>query len=114
MTKESTKHHNDGKKSKALTDEPHPKDRESGTGRGKELRKDGGGKSNWGNYKDDLKEEKYEVVNPVEDKPEVPKVEEKVVMTLAEYYESKGLVLKFKYHRPSILPINKKAKKPER
>ena len=42
---------------KVVSDEPHPLDRHSGTGRGKELRKDGGGRKNWGNYKDDVKAE---------------------------------------------------------
>ena len=44
-----------GPKSKGVSDQPHPKDRQSGTGRGKESRKEGGGRGNWGNYKDDLK-----------------------------------------------------------
>jgi len=40
-----------------VSSEPHPKDRQSGTGRGKEMRKGGQGKSNWGTYKDDLKDQ---------------------------------------------------------
>lgn len=31
-------------------------DKHSGTGRGKEMRKGGAGKSNWGSYKDELNE----------------------------------------------------------
>ena len=31
-------------------------DKHSGTGHGKEIKKGGGGKGNWGSYKDDLKE----------------------------------------------------------
>lgn len=32
-----------------MTAEPHPLDRKSGTGRGKEMKKQGGGAGNWGN-----------------------------------------------------------------
>ena len=54
---------------KGISSEPHPKDRESGTGRGyvinqywnrKEMRKNGVGKNNWGTYKDDLKDYGFE------------------------------------------------------
>ncbi|CAD8053881.1 unnamed protein product [Paramecium primaurelia] len=47
-------------KRKGISSEPHPKDRESGTGRGKEMRKNGVGKNNWGTYKDDLKEYEFD------------------------------------------------------
>jgi len=46
-------------------------DRRSGTGRGKEVRKEGGGRNNWGNLNDELKGEKYDLV--------VAKTEEVVV-----------------------------------
>lgn len=36
VTKESTQHHNPAPKQKGVTADPHPKDRQSGTGRGKE------------------------------------------------------------------------------
>lgn len=44
---------------KGVPAEPHPIDRRSGTGRGKEDKKKGGGQSNWGNLNDDLKADKY-------------------------------------------------------
>jgi hypothetical protein len=40
--------------------EPHPLDKHSGTGRGKEMRKGGAGKANWGTMKDDLKQDPTE------------------------------------------------------
>ena len=53
--KDSGKHPNDEKKDKKVTSEPHPQDKHSGTGRGKEMRKGGAGKANWGTMEDDLK-----------------------------------------------------------
>lgn len=42
-------------------------DKHSGTGRGKEMRKGGAGKANWGSYKDELNE-KTEGAENVEEK----------------------------------------------
>jgi len=39
-----------------VSGEAHPNDRQSGTGRGKEMRKGGAGKANWGTFKDELAE----------------------------------------------------------
>lgn len=54
---QDAKHPRDAKPDRKVSGEPHPKDRQSGTGRGKEMRKGGQGNSNWGTYKDDLREE---------------------------------------------------------
>lgn len=63
-----TKHPKDGKPDRKVSAEPHPKDRQSGTGRGREMRKGGQGRSNWGTYKDDNREEPAEEENqPVEE-----------------------------------------------
>jgi hypothetical protein len=51
----SYKHPHEIKKDKKVSGEPHPLDKHSGTGRGKEMRKGGAGKANWGTMKDDLK-----------------------------------------------------------
>ncbi|CAD8049814.1 unnamed protein product [Paramecium sonneborni] len=56
VEKESHQRMKEEIKIKGISNEPHPKDRESGTGRGKEMRKNGVGKNNWGTYKDDLKD----------------------------------------------------------
>jgi len=45
---DKSKHVKDEKKDKKVSAEPHPLDKHSGTGRGKELRKGGAGKNNWG------------------------------------------------------------------
>jgi len=45
---DKSKHVKDQKVDKKVSAEPHPLDRRSGTGRGKELRKGGAGKNNWG------------------------------------------------------------------
>ncbi|CAD8184888.1 unnamed protein product [Paramecium octaurelia] len=99
VQKENTKHDNPAPKNKGVPAEPHPKDRQSGTGRGKEQRKEGGGRNNWGNYKDDLKEEKYiakekkpqdaptEEQNEQTTQPVQPPAPEK---TLADYYQQRG------------------------
>ncbi len=55
MKKEEHVRPSEGAKVKGVAEEPHPLDRRSGTGRGKELRKEGGGRHNWGTYKDDFK-----------------------------------------------------------
>lgn len=54
-------------------DPVHPFDRKSGTGRGKEVPKQGGGKANWGKPEDDIKypleeEEEKETESPVAEK----------------------------------------------
>jgi len=78
-------------------------DRRSGTGRGKEIKKGGGGARNWGNAKDEAKKaegriNENEEVAPATDgneNPDVPAEEAKPevednTMTLAEYMASKG------------------------
>eukprot|EP01022_Parablepharisma_sp_SALTPOND_P033042 TRINITY_DN88085_c0_g1_i1.p1 TRINITY_DN88085_c0_g1~~TRINITY_DN88085_c0_g1_i1.p1 ORF type:complete len:434 (+),score=50.83 TRINITY_DN88085_c0_g1_i1:1927-3228(+) len=96
----------------------HPFDRKSGTGRGTEIPKRGGGRRNWGNPADDWKnaqkmpEEQPEVeekqvpaeepkaeVNEAEKKPEAPKEPEVPVLTYSEYQamiaeKQKGLPIK--------------------
>ena len=64
-----TKYAKDGKPDRKVSSEPHPKDRQSGTGRGREMRKGGQGKSNWGTYKDDEREEQAynDETKPVEE-----------------------------------------------
>lgn len=42
-------------KHKGVQAEAHPLDRRSGTGRGKEMRKAGVGRHNWGTYQDEFK-----------------------------------------------------------
>lgn len=77
-------------------------DRRSGTGRGKEIKKGGGGARNWGNDKaeakkmegkideEQVKEDKPEGESPTEEAPEVPEPEpEDNTMTFAEYMASK-------------------------
>ena len=74
--------------------EGHTHDRRSGTGRQDRPRKEGGGRGNVGNVKDEMNKEKYvpteeqteEVVEAEEKKPEEPEK-----MTLDEYYKSKGV-----------------------
>ncbi|CAD8134219.1 unnamed protein product [Paramecium octaurelia] len=56
VEKESHQRTKEEIKRKGISNEPHPKDRESGTGRGKEMRKNGAGKNNWGTYQDDMKD----------------------------------------------------------
>jgi hypothetical protein len=67
------KHPKESKPDRKVSSEPHPKDRQSGTGRGREMRKGGQGKANWGTYKDDLKENNDNEENPanVEEEEEV-------------------------------------------
>ncbi|CAK71150.1 unnamed protein product (macronuclear) [Paramecium tetraurelia] len=56
VEKESHQRAKEEIKRKGISSDPHPKDRESGTGRGKEMRKNGTGKNNWGTYQDDMKD----------------------------------------------------------
>jgi plasminogen activator inhibitor 1 RNA-binding protein len=83
-------------------------DRRSGTGRGKEIKKDGGGAHNWGSDKDEAKtmeemvnveevaadeEPKNEEAPAFEEEPEhepEPEPEQDNTMTYAEYMASKG------------------------
>ncbi|CAD8082019.1 unnamed protein product [Paramecium primaurelia] len=123
VKKESTQHHNPVQKQKGLTAEPHPKDRHSGTGIGKELRKEGGGRRNWGNYKDDLKQEKYEGAiegkevskeqnteqqgeeqQPQENVPQAP-----AEKTLADYYQARGVNVEevLKKQQQKVQPVVK-------
>jgi hypothetical protein len=77
-------------------------DRRSGTGRGKELRKEGGGRNNWGTYKDDEKVYDQEAPAKEDDKPAVEGervVKEKAASppptrTLEDYYKERGAELK--------------------
>eukprot|EP00828_Plagiopyla_frontata_P048725 TRINITY_DN944_c0_g1_i6.p1 TRINITY_DN944_c0_g1~~TRINITY_DN944_c0_g1_i6.p1 ORF type:complete len:438 (-),score=119.70 TRINITY_DN944_c0_g1_i6:72-1226(-) len=82
--------------SKKVTEEPHPLDRRSGTGRGQELKKRGGGAGNWGNYKDELKvqgqieyvpkqEQQQEQKEQKEIEPKEEQKIEKVELTLDDY-----------------------------
>lgn len=76
-------------------------DRRSGTGRGKEIKKGGGGARNWGSDKNEAKKaegrvDENEEIPPAADAEEVeapvveePKVEDNT-MTFAEYMASKG------------------------
>ena len=63
-SKENTKKEKlskDQKPDRKISNENHNgKDKQSGTGRGKEMRWEWSGKSNWGTYKDEMKEEKVE------------------------------------------------------
>ncbi|CAD8062823.1 unnamed protein product [Paramecium primaurelia] len=123
VKKESTQHHNPAPKQKGLTADPHPKDRHSGTGIGKELRKEGGGRRNWGNYKDDLKQEKYqgaiegkeapqeqnteqqgEEQQPQENVPQAP-----AEKTLADYYQARGVNVEevLKNQKQKVQPVVK-------
>jgi hypothetical protein len=76
---------------KVLTAEPHPNDRQSGTGTqafGVKPKKAGAGKGNWGNYKEDRKptgEEGEEV-----ESTEVQEEEKPEGITLAEYLANRG------------------------
>ncbi|CAK94330.1 unnamed protein product (macronuclear) [Paramecium tetraurelia] len=118
---------------RVLTADPHPKDRHSGTGIGKELRKEGGGRRNWGNYKDDLKQEKYqgaiegkeaqqeqnteqqaEEQQPQENVPQPP-----AEKTLADYYQARGAnvedILKKQEQKPQpVVKIDEEALKKEK
>lgn len=80
------------------SDPVHPFDRKSGTGRGKEIPKEGGGKANWGKPEDDLKyenqfAEEKEVVG------EAPREEEKKEDEKKEGEEEKNLSKKEKKNR---------------
>jgi hypothetical protein len=86
------KHPKEGPKvNKGVSSEPHPLDRHSGTGRGKEIRKGGAGRRNYGTYMDDLRDN-VNNIDPFETKEttdtsvskdwSLPKGE---VMTLSEY-----------------------------
>eukprot|EP00828_Plagiopyla_frontata_P030354 TRINITY_DN3952_c0_g2_i12.p1 TRINITY_DN3952_c0_g2~~TRINITY_DN3952_c0_g2_i12.p1 ORF type:complete len:233 (-),score=56.98 TRINITY_DN3952_c0_g2_i12:105-803(-) len=75
-------------KPKGVSAEPHPLDRRSGTGMGKEPKKQGGGGMNWGTYKDELKmEDSADKHDLFKDSPQKEsKEEEKAQKTLDEYY----------------------------
>lgn len=92
----------EGPKSKGVPAEPHPLDRRSGTGIGKESKKGGAGSRNWGSEKDEVKnvlEDKYEVKekepeNKESELPEVkeePKPDEPQYMTIEDYYSMKNI-----------------------
>ncbi|CAD8188337.1 unnamed protein product [Paramecium pentaurelia] len=116
VQKENTKHDNPAPKQKGVPSDPHPKDRQSGTGRGKEQRKEGGGRNNWGNYKDDLKEEKYVAKEQkTQDTPKQEQNEQTTLpvqppapeKTLADYYQQRGAnvedVLKKTETKPQVV-----------
>lgn len=73
----------------------HYLDRRSGTGRVDRPRKEGGGRGNIGNVKDELNADKYikEGEVPVEGAEEEVKPEEPQGITLDEYYKNKGIEL---------------------
>eukprot|EP00828_Plagiopyla_frontata_P010932 TRINITY_DN1597_c0_g1_i2.p3 TRINITY_DN1597_c0_g1~~TRINITY_DN1597_c0_g1_i2.p3 ORF type:complete len:192 (-),score=55.15 TRINITY_DN1597_c0_g1_i2:22-597(-) len=74
------------KQEKKISSDPHPLDRRSGTGRGKELKKQGGGAGNWGNTKDMVEEDKYVRKDETEQvESEEAKEEEKEALTLDDY-----------------------------
>lgn len=73
------KHAKDGKPDRKVSSDPHPKDKQSGTGRGREMRKGGQGKSNWGTYKDDLRDE--EQVGENNQQPEEEEVDDSVTLS---------------------------------
>lgn len=84
---------------KGVPAEPHPMDRKSGTGRGKEVSKSGAGRRNWGTPSDDLNEDKVERVEErektkeenleeIQEEPQKKEVEE---YTLEEYYNKRNI-----------------------
>jgi plasminogen activator inhibitor 1 RNA-binding protein len=94
-----------GRGPRAARDGKRTYDRRSGTGRGKEIKKGGGGARNWGSNKDEAKKSEGRVYEnelsrkeeeatapPAEtqepEEEETPE-EPEVTMTLAEYYENK-------------------------
>lgn len=56
ISKDKEKYRKQPLKDKGVSGEPHPLDRRSGTGMGKEMKKEGGGRRNWGNYKNEYNE----------------------------------------------------------
>lgn len=93
---------------KGVSAEPHPLDRRSGTGRGKEVSKGGAGRRNWGTSEDEVKADS----SRVEEKPaevvveEELEVEKKVVepeveqFTLEEYYNKRNIKHEQKKEEP--------------
>eukprot|EP00828_Plagiopyla_frontata_P030356 TRINITY_DN3952_c0_g2_i18.p2 TRINITY_DN3952_c0_g2~~TRINITY_DN3952_c0_g2_i18.p2 ORF type:complete len:204 (-),score=71.68 TRINITY_DN3952_c0_g2_i18:66-677(-) len=82
-------------KPKGVSAEPHPLDRRSGTGMGKEPKKQGGGGGNWGSYKDELKmqdsADKHDLFKDSPKKDE--KYEEKQAKTFDEYQNEQQWVV---------------------